>query len=127
MAGTVVILVMLSLLGSVSFALEGVRQLDGQDKATWYAQRLLEGIRERRLASGMGFNDPTGTRVPIDAAPFNTFISPDADYTRRIVTTQLAPSTADYRHDLYRIEVTVYWKTKRRENSFKLVGLSHEP
>ena len=59
-AGTVVILVMLSLLGSVSFALEGVRQLDGQDKATWYAQRLLEGIRERRLASGMGFNDPTG-------------------------------------------------------------------
>lgn len=120
-------LVFLSLLGAVSFALEGTRHAEGYDDASWYAQRLMEAVRERDLAQTIGFSDPPSARIPLDAPPFDTDFAPDPNYTRRIVTTQLSGDPNDYRHNLYQIEITVYWQSKRRESSFQLVGLTGEP
>ena len=126
-AGTVIVLVLLSLLGAISFALEGSRQAEGHDDATWYAQRLMEAIRERELAQTVGFSDPPTARIPLNAPPFDTDFTPDPLYTRRIVTRQVTTDPTDYRHKLYEITVTIYWKSKRRENSFQIVGLTGEP
>ena len=127
MAATIITLVLLSLLGTISFALEGSRQAEGQQEAAWHAQALFENIRERGLPSSLGFNDPAGARIPLNDPPVDIDLPADTGYTRRIVTQRLATDPSDYQSKIYRVDVTVFWKSKRRESSFSLNGLYYEP
>ena len=125
-AGTVILLVLLSLLGTVSFALEGSRHAEGVQDGSWYAQSLVEVIRDRGLAQNPGFNDAPGARIPIETAPFNLDFPADTGYTRRIVTRRLSTDTTNYQYKLFEIVVTVYWQSKRSENSFEVRAVSRE-
>lgn len=131
-AGTIVLLVLLSLLGTIGYGLQGTRDAEGNQEAVFHARTMLELIRERRLAQDPGFNDPATARIALDAPPFEP--KPRGDdfpaqtgYTRRVVTSQLSTDPADYRSKMYRIDVTIYWKIKARENSFHLVGYYRAP
>ena len=129
-AATVVLLVLLSLLGTIAFGLHGTRNAEGHQDAVYHAIHLLELIRERRLAQTVippntteGFLDAEDARIALEDQPFADDFPPQTGYTRRIVTEQVSSDTTDYRSRTYRIEVTVFWNVKDRENSFRLVGL----
>ena len=125
-AFTVVVLVILSLLGTVSFALEGNRTAEGRQDAILIAQQLFETIRERELPASTGFNDAANARIPVGDPPFDNVLPPNTDYTRRIVTSRLATDPSDYRSRLYEVQVTVFWKIKERESQYVLEGLYRE-
>ena len=125
-AFTVVVLVILSLLGTVSFALEGNRTAEGRQDAILIAQQLFETIRERELPASTGFNDAANARIPVGDPPFDNVLPPNTDYTRRIVTSRLATDPRDYRSRLYEVQVTVFWKIKERESQYVLEGLYRE-
>lgn len=131
-AGTIVLLVMLALLGTIGYGLRGTANAEGNQQAVFHARTLLELIRERRLPQSPGFNDPPSARIPLDAPPFEPKplgrdFPADSGYTRRIVTTRLATDPDDYRSKVYRVDVTVYWQVKGRENSFRLLGYYRAP
>lgn len=131
-AGTIVLLVLLSLLGTIGYGLQGTRDAEGNQEAVFHARTMLELIRERRLAQNPGFSDPATARIPLDSPPFEPKprgedFPADSGYTRRVVTSQLSADPADYRSKVYRIDVTVFWKVKDRENSFHLVGYYRAP
>lgn len=119
----IILLVLLTLLGTVSFSLEGARNAEGHQDAEYYAQSLFEAIRDRDLAQGTGFSDAATDRIPLNDPPFAGDFPADTGYTRNIVTTQLATDPADYRSKLYEVQVVIHWKVKNRENSFRLVGM----
>lgn len=134
-AGLVTVLVMLTLLGTISFGLEGTRNAAGHQQGVYHARQLMELIRERRLAEcaltapspPTGFNDASGTRVPLHAPPFANDFPDNSGYTRRLVTRRVSTDVNDYRNRLFEVEVTVFWKVKARENSYRLVGLYRVP
>ncbi|MFA5508847.1 MAG: hypothetical protein WC423_25705 [Vulcanimicrobiota bacterium] len=132
-AGTVVMLVLLALLGTIAFGLAGTQNAEGHQKAVYYAQQLLELTRERGLArktttgNTLGFQDSENSRVPLNAAPFSGEFEGAERYTRRIVTRRLSNDPADYDYKLFEIEVTVFWTVKNRENHFRLVGVDRAP
>jgi hypothetical protein len=123
-AFTIVVLVLLSLLGAISFGLQGVGAADGRQNATFEANRLLELIRQRQLAQSLGFNDAPSARVPIEAAPFTSDFPANSGLTRRIVTDRLSDDPDHYQYKVFSIEVTVFWKTRGRESSVTLESLT---
>jgi len=132
-AGTLVLLMLLALLGTVAFGLAGTRNAEGHQKAVHYAQRLLELTRERGLAreeiapSVIGFQDPSNARIPLHAPPFSNDFEDQTGYTRRLRTERLSNDTSSFEFKLYKIEVTVFWTVKARENQFRLVGIERVP
>jgi hypothetical protein len=146
-AATVVLLVLLTLLGALSFGLQGTRNAEGHQKAVAFARQMMELIRERGLARipvspppAIGFDDPAGARIELDAPPFQPKppasdpSSPPVEdfpaasgYTRRLVTRRLSLDPDDYQSRLYRIEITLFWRVKARENSCRLVGYDRAP
>lgn len=134
-ACTIVILVLLSLLGAIAFGLEGTRHAAGHQQGVYYARELLELIREKRYAylprqqaslTLVGFSDLEDDRIPLNDPPFQDNFPSQSGYTRRIVTEPMSPNPADHRSKVYRIEVTVFWRVKGRESSFRIEGLSRE-
>ncbi len=123
-AATIVLLVLLSLIGTIAFGLQGTQNVAGHQQAVDYARKLMELIRERDLAQNLGFSDTTGARVPLNAAPFTSDFPADSGYTRRLVTERLSTDNANYQSKLYRVEVSVFWKIKGREVHYTLEGLT---
>lgn len=129
-AGTIVLLVLLSLLGTIAFGLKGVQNAEGNQEAVFHARRLFEYIRENRLAERVvypphiGFADLPSDRILLEAAPFDTVeeFQSNNRYTRRIVTERLSTDLSDHRSRLYRVEVTVFWEIRSGESSYQLVG-----
>lgn len=132
-AGTIILLVLLSLLGSIAFGLNGTKYAAGHQQAVFHARELMELIRERQLASAVitppnpGFADPSTARIPLNAPPFENDFPADTGYTRRIETRRLSTDPTNYHSKLYEIKITVFWKVKSRENSFRLSGLYRVP
>ncbi len=137
-AAVIVLLVLLSLIGTVAFGLRGTREAEGSQDAVLHARRLIELIRERRLPQvevfppEVGFSDPAVSRTALDAFPFQPKPSGEdfpagTGYTRRIVTERLSEDGDDYRSRLYLIDVTVFWKIKGRENQYQLTGYYRAP
>lgn len=132
-AGTVVMLVLLALLGTIAFGLAGTRNAEGHQKAVYHAQRLLDLTRERGLARGkttdttVGFSDAEDARIPLNAAPFAGDFERAEGYTRRLVTRRLSDDPSQYESKLFEIEVTVFWTVKGRESHFRLVGVDRVP
>lgn len=124
-AFTIIVLVLLSLLGAVSFSLEGTRAAEGRLDASWIAQRTFENIRDRKLIAP-GFQDPVSARIPINAVPFESDFPANTGFTRRLVTERLSTDPTNYRSHLYQIDVSIFWENKRRENVYTLKGLYRE-
>lgn len=128
-AATVILLVILTLLGVIAFGLAGTRNAAGHHSAVFYARQLLELIRSRRLPEVVvnpptpGFSDAASDRHPLEAPPFENDFPPHTGYQRRLVTAPLSSTAGDYKAKLHRIEATVFWRVKRRENQFRVVGL----
>lgn len=136
-AATIVLLVLLSLLGTIAFGLSGTQNSEGSQQAVLHARQTLELIRERRLLHNEAhvFSDAANDRLPLETPlvappsgedPIIDF-PPNTGYSRRVVSERLSSDPNDYRCKLYRIEVTVFWKAKTRENSFRLVGYDRAP
>lgn len=123
----IVVLVLLSLLGVIEFSLQGVRGAQGHQQGLYHATHLLERIREQDLAIYLGFSDPITARIPLDAPPFSTDFPANTGYTRRLVTQRLSTDPTNYQFKVYRVEVTVFWKTRGREASVTLEGLTRAP
>ena len=134
-SATIVLLVLLSLLGTIAFGLNGTQNAEGNQRAVLFARRLFELIRERRLAQTVGFNDPVTARIPLETPllPPPPGESPQVDfppgtgYSRRIVTSRLSTDSSDYKSKVFQIEVFVFWRVKSRENSFHLIGYDRAP
>lgn len=142
-AATIILLVLLSLLGTIAFGLNGTQNSEGNQQAVLHARQIFELIRERRLLhpnpdpdmDDVVFDDPVDARIPLETPLVPP--PPDEDpivdfpegtgYTRRIVSERLSSDETNYQSKLYRIEVTVYWKIKARENSFQLIGYDRAP
>ncbi len=132
-ACTIVVLVLLSLLGAIAFGLEGIRHAEGHQQGVYHAREILELIRERQWAfrpyslgavEAVGFLDEVDARVPLNGPPFQDDLPEGTGYSRRIVTEQLSFDPGDHRSKVYRVEVTVFWTVKGRENSFRVEGLN---
>lgn len=132
-AACVIMLVLLTLLGAISFGLEGTRNAAGHQQAVYFARELMELVRERHLAETVisppnpGFRDGADDRVPLNAAPFVKDFPDNSGYTRRIVTRRASSDPDDYHSRLYEIEITVFWRVKARENNYRLVGIHRVP
>ena len=140
-ASTIILLVLLSLLGTIAFGLNGTQNSEGNQQAVLHARQIFELIRERRLlysdpdADDPFFDDPVDARIPLETP----LVGPDSGedplvdfpahtgYTRRVTSKRLSSDETNYQSKLYRIEVTVYWKVKARENSFQLIGYDRAP
>lgn len=123
-AATIVLLVLLALLGTIAFGLQGTRDAEGHQKAVYHARKIMELIRERDLAQNLGFNDAVAARLPLDAPPFDSDFPADSGYFRRIVTERQSTDDLDYLSKVYRVQVTVYWTAKGRERHFEVEGLT---
>jgi type II secretory pathway pseudopilin PulG len=123
-AATIVLLVLLALLGTIAYGLQGTQNAAGHQQAIYYARKLMELIRERDLAQNLGFSDAAGARIPLNAAPFATDFPADSGYSRRLLTEQLSADTLDYKSKVYRVDVTVFWEVKGREIHYQLEGLT---
>ncbi len=128
-AATVLLLALLTMLGVIAFGLAGTRNAAGHHSAVLHARQLVELIRSRRLAEVVvtppypGFSDGATARNPLEAPPFENDFPAQTGYTRRLVTEALSSDPNDYRSKLFRVEATVFWRVKRRENKFKVEGL----
>lgn len=142
-ASTIILLVLLSLLGTIAFGLNGTQNSEGNQQAVLHARQIFELIRERRLlhpnpdpdGEDTVFDDAVDARIPLETPLVPPPAGEDAivdfpegtGYTRRIVSSRLSSDETNYQSKLYRIEVTVYWKVKARENSFQLIGYDRAP
>lgn len=122
-AMSVVVLVILSLIGTTAFVLRGAQSSQGREAAMAEAQRLLEIVRERDLSSAPGFNDPPSARHLLEAPPFQLDFSPGSGLKRRIVTSRLSTSPSHHLYKVYKVSVTLYWEAKGRESHLVLETL----
>lgn len=129
-AGAVIILVLLSLIGAIAFGLEGVRSADGHQQAVYHARRLMELIRAWSYPidnvvspSYLGFQDLPTDRVLLHAAPFDNDFPTTTGYTRNLFTEPLSTDPTNYQSKIYRVRVIVYWEAKRRVSQFQISGL----
>lgn len=128
-AATVLLLAVLTMLGVIAFGLAGTRNAAGHHTAVLHARQLVELIRSRRLAEMVinppapGFSDAPADRIPLEDPPFENDFPPQTGYTRRLVTEAQSTDPNDYKSKLFRVEATVFWRVKRRENKFQVEGL----
>lgn len=129
-AGSIIILVLLSLIGAVAFGLEGVRSAEGHQEAVFHARRLMALIRERGypvthvVSPGfLGFQDAPADRVPLDNPPFDNDFPSTTGYFRNLYTEPLSSDPTSYQSKVYRVKVTIYWQAKRRTSEFQISGL----
>lgn len=125
-AFTIVVLVLLSLLGSIAYGLRGVSSAEGHQEAAFAANRLFELVRQRKMPMTSGFDDPATARIPIEAPPFENDFEEGSGLTRQIVTERLSDDPDSYQSKVYRIKVTVFWKIRGREVHLTLNGLTRE-
>jgi type II secretory pathway pseudopilin PulG len=136
--GIAIVVLAVGILGvfaSFAYGVNSVRYGGRVTEASNYARQLVELVRTRNLpfagacppASTSGYNDPAGTRRDLNAAPFANDLPANTGFTRQIRIERVSNDPADYRYEIARITVTVYWYEKSKEKKVEVTALHRRP
>lgn len=118
---------LLALAGAVAYSTRTGAQAARQTTALQYAKQLLQLSKLYNLPKVNPINDAASARTAIDGAPFVGVMQPDANYKRNLRMVPLATSATDYRSQLYRIDVSVFWFDRGREVQLRDSALHRAP
>lgn len=126
----------LGVCATFGYALRAETHAGRLSEATGHARQLVELIRVRNLPfqydPGMppadsGLNDTASQRRPLNGAPFASDLPASTGLSRNIRIERVSTDTSDYRYNLARVTVTVYWQDRGGEKRVQLVSVHRRP
>lgn len=129
----------LGVLGAFAYGMEASNHSARLSEAVGYARQLVELVRSRNLpfqgslppAASSGLNDASSTTwsslKELHAAPFAVDLPPNTGFRRLIQVSRVSNTVTDYRYDIARIRVVVFWREKNRQKQFELVAEHRKP
>ncbi len=118
----------LAIFGSIAYGLQAAEGMDRLSEAVSLNRQLIGLVRTRLDPAQLPPEFSDGRRRALEAAPFAgaTFSSAEPGrYQRSITVTRLDPDPNSYRHDLWKIQVGVYWNERGRPRELLLESLYH--
>ena len=123
----VVAVSLLATAGSIIYANRTGAQAARQTVALQYAKQLIQLSKLYNLPRTAPINDSPAARVAVDAAPFASNMSPNSSYKRNLRMSALSSTPGDYRSQLYRVDVTIYWYDRGQELSLSDSSIHRSP
>lgn len=123
----VVAVSLLATAGSIIYANRTGAQAARQTVALQYAKQLIQLSKLYNLPRTAPINDSPASRVAVDAAPFASNMSPNSSYKRNLRMSALSSTPGDYRSQLYRVDVTIYWYDRGQELSLSDSSIHRSP
>lgn len=123
LALTVVSMGLLAIAGAVIYSTRVGGQAARQTRALQYAKQIIALSKLYNLPRVAPINDLPASRVAVNAPPFQDYVSADPQYRRNLRMQVLATDPNDYRSQLYRIEVSVFWFDRGIERSLRDVSV----
>lgn len=121
----------LSLVAALAYGSRAGGYAGRLSEATGYGRELINLIRSQNIPFNSPINDAPSARVALDAPPFGGLLPSGTSFTRNIQMQRLKAATDggsdDYRFDLYRVTVMIYWRERDVEKHVRLDALHRKP
>lgn len=127
LAMAVIVVGLFAIVGSVIYSLRMEARAGHATEALFYANQLVDLSKLYNLPKVSPIVDAATARTPVSAAPYTTEVKANTNYTRNIQMTWVNPSAADYRNQLYQVDVSVYWMEQGHEESVRVSALHRAP
>lgn len=118
---------LLSIAGAIIYSTRVGALAARQTQALQYAKQIIALSKLANLPRVNPINDPATDRIPVGAPPFQNQIQDSPEYRRNIRMQPLSNDPADYRSQLYSIDVTVYWYDRGQELSLRNQAVHRSP
>lgn len=118
---------LLAIAGTVIYSTRMEGRAGRATQALHYANQMVDLSKLYNLPKVAPINDAPAARQPINAPPFDQEIYANDLFRRNLTMTWVNSSPADYRHELYQVDVTIYWFERSKEESLHVVGLHRVP